>query len=224
MSHGDTRSTTMRGTLALLLVLLLPALAYGQGVVHVEGPSRWSSQPVRNAALADRIHDAAATYRSYAPVPRVAFFDAAYPKDSTEYVAMNGYALLVVTALAQDSAELPLARLYLGSVNGELDLTSLFTIRSTVAARDSVERFTFGPFRADALYLYPVASRSVDLLADFAAHRRGFRLGQLGRSLPNYLERISRQQRATALPSRETIAVMLRREYPDLAQFLAAGP
>lgn len=162
-----------RIVLASLLVMLLSRTVVGQSVVHVEDPSRWSGQRVTNAALAERIRSAAVAYRSYAPVPRVAFFDAAYPRDSAELVSMNGYALIVVTALSQDSTELPLSRVYLNTSDGPVNLTRLFAVR-TLVGEETQERRTFGPFRVDALYLCPVISGPIDLLADFADHRRGF--------------------------------------------------
>jgi len=113
---GNVRyAAPVRIVFASLLVITLSRTGAGQSVIHVEDPSRWSGQRVTNAALADRIRSAAIAYRSYAPVPRVAFFDAAYPRDSAELVEMNGYAIVVVTALSQDSTELPLARVYVNA-------------------------------------------------------------------------------------------------------------
>src|SRR5438094_611315 len=71
--------------------------------------------PVNNAALDGRLSQAAAQYRSYAPVPRIAFYDIAFPKDCGELAATDQQAVLVVTAVVQDSTELPPASIYLRS-------------------------------------------------------------------------------------------------------------
>ncbi len=136
---------------------------------------------------------------------------------------MSGYALLVLTALTQDSVELPLSRVYVSTPGGEVTLPELFAVRSIVGEA-TPERATFGRFRVDAMYLYPVAADALGLFADFAAHRRAFRIGQVGRSLPETIRPLIRRTPAGSLPSHEAIAKMLAREYPDLGQFLTGGP
>src|SRR2546427_9097631 len=60
------------------------SFARAQAPVHLESRIGWSHSSVSNAALDARLRGAAVQYRSYAPVPRIAFFDIAYPKDSAE--------------------------------------------------------------------------------------------------------------------------------------------
>src|SRR2546429_7555707 len=79
----------------------LSSAAWAQAPLHLETDAGWSHGAVSNAALDARLAAAALQYRSYAPVPRIAFFDLAYPKDSTEAAAMHGYAVLVVTAVGR---------------------------------------------------------------------------------------------------------------------------
>src|SRR2546426_1728471 len=103
---------------ACIAFAALSSAARAQAPLHLESDAGWSHGSVSNAALDARLAAAAVQYRSYAPVPRIAFFDLAYPKDSTEAAAMNGYTVLVVTAVVQDSTELPLPRVYVRSVSG----------------------------------------------------------------------------------------------------------
>src|SRR2546430_13226576 len=70
--------------------------AWAQAALHLETDAGWSHGAVSNAALDARLAAAALQYRSYAPVPRIAFFDLAYPKDSTEAAPTHGYAVLAV--------------------------------------------------------------------------------------------------------------------------------
>ena len=115
---------------ACVAFVALTASARAQAPVHLESDAGWSHGSVSNGALDARLAAAARQYRSYAPVPRIAFFDLAYPKDSTEAAAMNGYAVLVVTAVVQDSTELPLPRVYVRSVSGDRDLPLVARVAS----------------------------------------------------------------------------------------------
>ena len=195
-----------------------------QEPVHVESALAWSSGPVSNAALDARLTGAAIQYRSYAPVPRMAFFDIAYPKDSTEAAAMGGHAVMVVTAVVQDSTELPLARVHVRTTAEDRDLMVLGRIASLVPAGQEAVRLTFGRFRLDAVYLLPLAVRveEGDLLVDFATHRTGFRLAHFTGDVPEPVRRSKFVGTSSPAPGASTVWAMVRREYADLAQ--ALGP
>ncbi|MGH7429703.1 MAG: hypothetical protein ACREJ4_15295 [Candidatus Methylomirabilaceae bacterium] len=202
---------------AALLLGQAPAAAQ---VSHYETRLPPSRQPTTNAVLDGRIQQAAAQYRAYAPVPRVAFYDIAYPADSAEYLAMHGYALLIVTAIDQDSTELPPIRVYLRAASETLNLP-LVAIRTSLVA-DPTIRGTFGLHRVDGLYLLPVAARRQpgDLLLDFARNRQGFRLGQLDQPLPVSVQTFVALRTGTDLPPLTKVSEVARREYPDLATML----
>jgi len=204
-------------TIAATLVAQAPA-------AHLETALPWSNGAVTNAAMDARIHDGAARYRLYAPVPRYALYDMAYPKDSAEAAAMNGYAILVVTALVQDSTELPLAKVYVSDARGDLGLTLVNSTASRVSPAESDVRATFGQFRWDGIFLFPLSSRTevADLLADFSAHRQGFRLTHFAGDVPDQLARLKISGAAGATPPDAVVWTMIRREYPDLAARL--GP
>jgi len=183
---------------------------------------RWSHGAVSNAALDARLAAAALQYRSYAPVPRIAFFDLAYPKDSTEAAAMHGYAVLVVTAVVQDSTELPLPHVYVRSVNGDRELPLVARVASWLPVSDTIVRPTFGRFRLDASYLLPIAARASqgDLLVDFATHRQGFRLIHFAGDVPEPVRRLQFTGTPSGQPAPSTVWAMVQREYPDLAAAL----
>jgi hypothetical protein len=211
-----------RSTAQLLAaVLVLPGTVVGQDHPHIEEDMGWRRAPLTNAALDARIGSAALQYRSYAPIPRVAFFDIAYPSDSAEAHALEGYALLVVTALTQDSAELPLARLYVRS-SVERTLPLLRGASSRLAARDSAIAATFGFFRFDGIYMLPLAYRASpgELLADFVQGRQGFRLGRFDAPLPDALQRLGQLTPPVRLPPDSVTWKVVRREFPDLARAL----
>src|SRR5947207_4567777 len=204
----------------------LSSPAWAQAALHLETDAGWSHGAVSNAALDARLAAAALQYRSYAPVPRIAFFDLAYPKDSTEAAAMNGYAVLVVTAVVQDSTELPLLRVYARSVGGDLDLPLVARVASWLPATDTVVRPTFGRFRLDASYLLPLTARTSqgDLLVDFAAHRQGFRLIHFAGDIPEPVRRLRFTGSSSQQPAAATVWAMVQREYPDLAAALVPKP
>ena len=194
-----------------------PRLALCQDSTHVERALGWLATPVSAAALDGRLGQAAVASREYAPIPRIALFDIAFPKDSAEAVALAGNAVLVVTAIVQDSTELPVRRVYLGTD----DLARFAAAGSHVA--DSTVAKTFGRYRMDALFLVPLSllARPANLLADFAVHRQGFRVGQLSGDVPPYLVALSRGPRVPGPPSSSALWAFTRREYPDLGATLA---
>jgi len=193
-------------------------------VVHLERDLGSTKGAVSNAAIDGRIRDAAAKLRAYAPVPRIGLYDLAYPKDCTELDAMNGYGIVLITAVAQDSGELPPARAYVRSSRGNTQLSLLAEVQSRVAATDSVVRATFGPFRNDALYFFPVEARLTDsdLLLDFAAHRQQFRIAHLTPQLPQMLR--SCIKHSAQAPVDSIAWALAQREYPDLAGTLRPHP
>src|SRR5437867_2813498 len=207
---------------ACVAFVALTASARAQAPVHLESDAGWSHGSVSNAALDARLAAAAVQYRSYAPVPRIAFFDLAYPKDSTEAAAMNGYAVLVVTAVVQDSTELPLPHVYVRSVSGDHELPLIARVASWLPASDTIVRPTFGRFRLDASYLLPIAARASqgDLLVDFATHRQGFRLIHFTGDVPEPVRRLRFMGTPSGQPAPSTVWAMVQREYLDLAAAL----
>jgi hypothetical protein len=187
--------------------------------VHVETTQGFTSAPISNAAIDSRLVAGAAQYRRFAPIPRLALYDIVLPRDSAEAAGLGGNAVLVVTALVQDSSELPLKRVYVATPSGTLELASEGAVVSYVT--DTLVRTTFGRFRMDAVFLLPLRARAAagDLLADFSAHRQAFRLAQFA-SVPESLTRLGQLPAASPPPS-ATLWAFIRREYPDLAPALA---
>jgi len=196
-------------------------LAPAQVTAHLERNLGWANGPVNNAALDGRLSQAAAQYRSYAPVPRIAFYDIAFPKDCGELAATDQQAVLVVTAVVQDSTELPPASIYLRSGSTDTKLPQLAGVQSHVASPDV--RATFGNFRIDVVYLLPIQPnlRGGDILLDFAAHRQGFRLAHLSGQVPSSLVACQETRRASRLAPESALWTLVRREYPDLSQVIA---
>ncbi len=80
---------------SLLLAMSLASIASVSTaqVTHTEHNLGWANGAVTNTALDGRLSQAAMQYRSYAPVPRIAFYDIAFPKDCAEFASMSGHAM-----------------------------------------------------------------------------------------------------------------------------------
>jgi len=186
---------------------------------HLDRTVDWNVAPVSDSMMSARLRFAAAEYRQYAPVPRLALFDIAYPATAAEYSRLAGHAVLLVTAVTQDSAELPLAQVY---VQDETDSARVLPfVRGTCGRLSTSEAAigeVFGKFRCDALYLLPVIERTGtgEVLADFAVHRRGFRLLRFDGTLPPSLRDLP-----VGPPGPDVDAAALRafiaREFPAVA-------
>lgn len=214
----------MLRSIIALAALLTSALA-AQTPLHLESALHWSAGPVSNAALDARIQAALAQARAYAPIPRVAFYDIAYPRDSAESVFLHGRGILVVSAFSRDSTELPLTTVYITSASGTTSLSLVAGVASHVSQADTALWATFGSFRYDAVYLFPVALRNppADLMADFAAHRTGFRFAHFAEPPDEVTRKLMALSFPSTAPSDSVAWRFLKREYPDLATAFGKG-
>jgi len=190
--------------------------APSERLVHIIDPGTVSKRPATDSIIAGEIDGAAREYRRYAPVPRGAFYDLAWPKDTAEYRRMAGYGLVLVTAVDQAAAELPIARAYVQAGDGrDSTLTLLGSILSEIPAGDTLARAVFGRYRFDGLYLVPLAPqwRGGVIVIDFTQGRKGFRVGQIAGTTPRELAQGTRT--LAARPDSNAIVVMIQREYPD---------
>src|SRR5947208_16576179 len=103
-----------RSSLLALSLASIAGVSTAQ-VTHREHYLGWANGAVTNTALDGRLSQAAKQYRSYAPVPRIAFYDIAFPKDCAELTSMSSHAALAATAAVQHSTQLPPQRIYLGT-------------------------------------------------------------------------------------------------------------
>src|SRR6267143_2706544 len=206
----------MRPLVSLLLTtVLVSGRARAQDVIHLVDPGSKSNAPAAPDLVARRIAAAARQYQQYAPIPRGAFFDIAYPADTGEYRRMAGYGLLLVTAISQTGDELPV-RPYLRTTDGDVPLRMVTSVMGSTQPGDSIVRRVFGNHRIDALYLIPLHADALgaDLLVDFAKNREGFNLGSIAESLPASLQPAAAVTTTRAQPAQDTMLNMIRREYP----------
>ena len=189
---------------------------HGQGTVSLITPEGWKKQPVDNAYMNKRVADAAEQYKEYAPIPRIAFYDIGYPKDGAEFTQMNGYAILLVSALSQNSEELPIKRTYVNSGGKEIELNKLKEIKIKNGDATSQTVKTFGEYRTDTLYLFPVylRFRSGQLLTDYAKNRVGMKLAEFDGSKPPSLQSLPASVPTEKMLSDDVLLRFMKREYP----------
>ena len=144
--------------------------------VHVTAPRGVVQRPTSTEAMNARIEVAAHELRNYPPIPRLAFTDFTYPANESEYGALHGWGLLLVTALSQDGSELPLAGVHLQTATLGQELRLAHSRRPPAYPDDSEIAKVLGRHRYDGVYLFPVhAAFSQGTIAiDFARNREGF--------------------------------------------------
>lgn len=176
----------------------------------------WGRSAATPELMRRRIEEAAVKYQADAPVPRVVFYDIAYPRDAREYASLDGHGVILLTALSQERAELPLRRVYVPSDGKEVELRLLKVVLSEQAP-GAPSAGTFGPYRADALYLLPLylRARPGDLLADFAAGRTALKVADFTLPLPDDVRALGNKPPAGPGPSADALEKFIRREYPS---------
>jgi hypothetical protein len=181
--------------------------------------------------LDQRLHELAAKYHpQYGKLPRVIDYDIAYPSTPEEYAALNKHADVLLTAITQDAAELPLKRVFLhrdGAEDLNLDVLAVFYASTD---KDPFVRETLGPIRTEVFCLLPVASTFTDstLQADFAKTRTGFVIARFPQSVDSdfIMNDKDRNPSPHNRVSPEALTVLMAREFPDFkaAKFASKLP
>ena len=185
-------------------------------VTHATSASVWRNRPVTPAGMNERIEEAAIKYAANAPIPRIVLYDIGFPNGEKEYAALDGNAVMLLTAVSQTREELPLQRVYVLSDGKEIELKSLNVVLAEIDSNNSPSVKTFGRFRADALYLLPMSLRvkNADLLVSFQSNRT-FKLATFGTPIPEDLKRLVLIKPSGAGPSQTALETFIKREYPS---------
>jgi hypothetical protein len=212
----NSKLTTTVAAVSLCVAIGFAAVCQSPQV-HLQKDEAWASKAVTPAEMQRRIEAAASQYKQYAPIPRIAFFDIAYPADATEYADLDGHAVLLITALCQDPAELPLKRVFVLADGQEHDLKVVASVRSKQPNSNEQVAKTFGLYRVDSIYLLPLSLRmkKSELLMDFAEHRTGFRATEfVPTDVPPTVSSLPIRPPSGSGPSEQSLIRFLQREYP----------
>ena len=187
-------------------------------VAHATSASVWRNRPVTPARMNERIAEAAIKYAANAPIPRIVLYDIGFPLGEKEYAALDGNAVMLLTAISQNREELPLQRVYVVSEGKEIELKQLSVVLAELESSNSSVK-TFGRFRADALYLLPMSLRAAnaDLHVSFQSNRT-FKVATFGTPLPDDLKRLVLIKPSGAGPSQNALETFIKREYPSFFQ------
>ena len=112
------------------------------------------SGPVTEATVLGRLARAAAELPHDSTIPRIGLANVAYPRSQEELVAMGGFALLFITVVCWDTADLPVSRVDIHDEDGPLKL-ALLGHRISEMRSGAVSK-AMGRARYDGVYLIPI--------------------------------------------------------------------
>ena len=205
--------------LSLSLVVICAALGSLVAQNQQTGPesSVRQNKPATDR-MDQRIEEAAIKYQTKAPFPRIALYHIMYPDNNEELAALDGNAVVLITALSQVREELPFKRVYVSLfLDGqEIDLKPIKSVLSEQSA-NALSAKTFGAFRADALYLLPIhlCMEPTALMIDFAKNKTGMKLALLGIP-PEKSKKLNIKVPTGKGPSDTILEEFIKRQYPRL--------
>jgi len=204
--------------IAFVAALVACATPREEPIVHLEERGKTETIPLSASQLDARLVDAARDYEEYAPAPRIALFDLSLPADQQEYDALCGFAVIVVTALVQDSTELPPSRVFVKRDGKEFELIQLVSRQGTQTGSAVITR-VFGDYRFDGLYLFPMEfrARGAQVILDFARNRSDFVLSTF--PMQPEPDGFPISAPTAGSPDPETLARFVAREIPIFATF-----
>lgn len=196
------------------------SLATDQKEVHLVDSATWHTNPVSPSSMNQRVEETAKEYKQYAPIPRLALYDIAFPKNTKEFEEIDGYSVLLLVVITQDSSEIPPTRVFARNEEKDISLTLISSAFSKTPKGSLMER-VLGPNRWEGLYLLPthLIVDSKELLIDFAAHRKDFVFAPFSEDGPPRLDYLSiiRKPMKDNPPSNALIK-LIEREFPGFIQ------
>jgi hypothetical protein len=208
--------------IALVVSLQFEAAIIAQDA-HVIRPDTWSRQSVSPRVADKRLERVAMENRDRGQLSRVAIYDIAFPADADEYRSLGGYAVMMVSAIAQAKDELPPKRVYVRMPDAIIELQLITSASSKVAAGTTIAK-AFGMHRWDGLYLFPVNARrhGVELVMDFARNRDGFVMQRFGPAGLEALVKLPDADPSKVFPPEAPLRELITREFPGV--FEPAAP
>jgi hypothetical protein len=203
----------MRKILVGLLALFVAQAASAQTLTK----RPVSRGEVSYAEMTERLEQSAIRTAKSAPkgAARGSSVDFCWASSPEEYRVLEKHVLVLVSAVTQDSAELPLRRVYVTTGGKETELIRLSSQLSGVK-KGSKTFSVLGPYREDGFYLAPAGLMMSDgyLQADFAVRRNGFNLYKLPGTPPDFIKADSNPMPAPdAKPDTPALKALLQREY-----------
>ena len=204
---------------ALMLAVMASVSAQEATPGAAAGPSDAKDAPVEHRVTPDdidkRIEERAAEIQKIAPkgAARYVVYDIAWPATAEEYRALGRHAILFLSAVSQNTDELPLKQVYTRQSGKSLPLKQLSSKRRDVPS-GSLTHTMFGPYREDSFYLLPIGALMQEwkLLADFAKNRNEFSISLSQLSPPRFIQTDRTRNAGKLDPA--ALKTILEREFP----------
>ena len=208
---------TSLGTAAAALMLAMIASISAQEAAP--GSSDAKDAPAEHRVTPDdidkRIEERAAEIQKIAPkgAARYVVYDIAWPATAEEYRALGRHAILFLSAVSQNTDELPLKQVYTRQGGKSLPLKQLSSKRRDVPPA-SLTHTMFGPYREDSFYLLPVGALMQEwkLLTDFAKNRNEFSISLSQLNPPRFIQTDRTRNAGKVDPA--ALKTILEREFP----------
>jgi hypothetical protein len=198
-------------------LLAISLLALSGLVVSAQSVSetKWHASRVDNDYMNRQVDSLAEQYKEYV-IPKTGIFDIGYPKDAAEYEKLDGYGLFLLTSVSQTKDELPVKRLYVVKDNKQIDLVMLKMYLSENSDTTSQTFKTFGRYRMDSIYAFPVYLRyaPAEIYVEWANDTKPMRVARFDGTLTTFLKGLpGTQPKGRSYPA-TALDVFMRREYP----------
>lgn len=196
---------------AIFILCVLPLNFLAQG-----SESNWHRNKVNVDYINNRIDNLAVQYKEYAPIPKTAVYDIGYPRNAAEFDELNGYGLLLVAALSQTKEELPVKRVYVSFNGSEIELKRLKMILSQSEDKETQTYKTFGAYRMDAIYAFPVylRMREAVVLMDFGKDQKPMKMASFNGETPDSLRVLPNRMPTAKGYTESVLEKFMKREYP----------
>ena len=182
------------------------------------GYATWRRTPATTERMTQRLEATATRLQSEAPLARMALSDIAYPADQRDYRALNGNAVLLISALVWDRAELPLAQVLVVAADKTTVLTRIYAVLSDQTGSASLPVKTFGPYREDVLCLLPVRLRlqPADVVVDLGGGKGRLKVTSFGATVPPRISSVMTTDTLGNGPSEQVLNTFIRGEFPGV--------
>lgn len=147
-------------------------------MMHLVGRDDPSYDEVDSSRIAKRLEESAQELGRKGIVKRFAMYDVALPADNEEYIGLNKNAIVMISAVTRDKAELPIKKAYIRSASGVVVLEGILSIPMDVVSPQV--KSVFGDYQEDYCYLLPfyLTVSNATLVVEWGDNSDPFVLGE----------------------------------------------
>jgi hypothetical protein len=212
---GQRHCLARRTALLFLVSGILFSLASGG---PKSGYRAWRPAPPGNDPMNKRIEEQAHKLQSEQRILRIALFHIAYPRNKEEFDALDGNAVIYVAALAKSRSDFPISQVSVVANGKKILLKLLYSVLSDQTGSTDLSVKVFGPYRMDAIYLFPVQLRlkPADLFVYFSDGTANLKLTTFSANVPPQISNVVTDNTAGKGPSEQVLDRLIREELPGV--------